>query len=105
MTPDARPMASHARQDAIPSTYGPKRYGRADAEKGSIMRCDMPTGSLRMCSRPARYIYLRADGSAVKGYCSQHYRAGGHSRMLRPRPWEFARVWDAAARTNVRSES
>lgn len=56
-------------------------------------RCDMPTASLRACQHPARYAY-RVDGQTVRQLCAQHYRAGGHARMLRPRPWEYSRVVD-----------
>lgn len=63
--------------------------------------CDMPTSSLRTCTRPARYAYIGADGYTVRAYCAQHYRSGGHARMLRPRPWEYVRVWDRSAHINV----
>ena len=58
-------------------------------------RCTMPTASLGTCKRPAAYRYTR-EGFAglevtVAAYCAQHDRAGGHSRMLRPRPWEYDR--------------
>lgn len=68
------------------------------------MRCTMPTNNLRTCTRDARYLYLRdtATPALVAAYCSQHYRAGGHARMLRPRPWEYSRVWDSAAGMHVK---
>jgi hypothetical protein len=71
-------------------------------------RCTMPTSSLRMCQRTARYEYIRDhDGTSdapdvnVAAYCTQHMRAGGHSRMLRPPPWEYTRVYDRVACVNV----
>lgn len=58
--------------------------------------CTMPTGSLRICSRAARYLYcVERDGTSsrpdvsVAAYCAQHDRAEGHSRMLRVRSWEY----------------
>jgi hypothetical protein len=73
------------------------------AGKGRL-RCSMPTSTLSLCSRPARFQYIRevAESSMiVAAVCAQHYRAGGHSRMLRPWSWEYDRVWDAAAGFNV----
>jgi len=71
-------------------------------------RCTMPTASLRLCTRPARYEYiLDREGTSdtpdilVAAYCAQHYRASGHSRMLRPRVWEYHRVYDRVACVNV----
>ncbi len=67
------------------------------------MRCTMPTSGLRSCQRTARYIYELSETSPriVAGYCAQHYRAGGHARMLRPRPWEYSRIVDTAAGITV----
>lgn len=66
--------------------------------------CTMPTSSLRLCSRPARYRYVREHKGTsanpdvtVAAYCAQHNRAGGHARMLRPAAWEFDRIDDLAS--------
>jgi len=58
-------------------------------------RCTMPTAALRSCARPAAYIYT-LGGFTVAAYCAQHDRAGGHFRMLRPRPWEYDCKYRAA---------
>lgn len=71
------------------------------------VRCTMPTASLRPCSRPARYAYWRGEGTSespvreIATYCAQHYRAGGHSRILRPRAWEYDRIIDLASHVEV----
>lgn len=72
------------------------------------IRCTMPTGSLRMCQRPARYEYiLDGDGTSanpdriVAAYCAQHKRAGGHSALLRPWPNQYSRIYDRSAHINL----
>lgn len=64
--------------------------------------CDGVTSRVRSCSRRARYVYMDSEGYSIKAYCSQHFRSGGPMRMLRPRPWEYVRVWDTVAKINVR---
>lgn len=65
------------------------------------MTCTMPTTSLAMCTRKPRYLYKDADGDVVAALCAQHDRAGGHARMLRPRPWEYATKLDWNAGTTL----
>lgn len=69
--------------------------------RADVMTCTMPTSTLRLCTRPARYAYVaegyRPNGSVVAAYCAQHARAGGHARILRPAPWEFSRIIDLAS--------
>lgn len=72
------------------------------------LKCGMPTSSLGMCSREARYEYIRDNAGTterpdviVLAVCAQHYRAKGHARMLRPALWEYDRVYDRAAGFNV----
>lgn len=59
--------------------------------------CTMPTAHLGHCSRPGRYRYIGHDGRTVAFLCAQHERSGGHSRILRPRPWEYAERRDVVA--------
>jgi hypothetical protein len=62
--------------------------------------CSMPTKRGSMCSRRAYVFYFRGEGTTsspwrpVAQYCEQHYAAGGHCSMSRPRQWEV----DAVAR-------
>jgi hypothetical protein len=68
------------------------------------MRCTMPTSSLRLCTREGRYLYILDVGEVhdvIGAYCAQHNRAAGHSAMLRPRPWEYDRIFDAVAGINL----
>jgi hypothetical protein len=86
---------------------GEARMAKQTKGKG-FTRCGMPTVLLGMCSRPARFDYIRNGAGTssdpdliVASYCAQHHAAGGHSRMLRPRPWEYDRIWDRATSINV----
>lgn len=55
--------------------------------------CDMPTRSLRMCNRRARYVFT-LHGRDVLAVCAQHYTSHGHAHLLRPFPWEADTVRD-----------
>lgn len=48
----------------------------------------MPTAKARQCKRPAT-VHYELRRQCVKHYCAQHDTAGGHSRLLRIRPWEY----------------
>ena len=71
------------------------------------MKCTMPTGNLRQCSREARYLYLVGEGTSENpartraAYCAQHDRAGGASAILRVRPWEYEVKHDAVAHIDI----
>ena len=71
------------------------------------IQCMTPKQSLSICTRAARYLFVRdhegtsADpDKVVYAQCAQHYRSD-FGRMLAPHPWEYSRVYDSSANMNV----
>ena len=57
--------------------------------KATRAECQMVTQATRNCKRPAITHYIRADGTCIGHYCTQHANGAGAARLLLPRVWEY----------------